>query len=66
MGLTSLCLLQRWDGLFCTSGHCRDHASIAKPWLMFGYFSLTIFIFLFVVKLFNFHKGIYVIKTLCN
>ncbi len=72
-GLTSPCLLQRLEGLFWISGHCRDcmralrkviridsitrvllqipwcgyMASITKPWLMCGYFSVTIF---FVVK----------------
>ncbi len=25
MGLTHLCLLQRWRGVFCASGRCRDH-----------------------------------------
>ncbi len=40
-------------------------ASIAKQWLMCGYFNLTI-LFICSKTTFNFHKGTYVIKTLCN
>ncbi len=33
--------------------------------LMCGYFTFTLVIY-FVINPFNFHKGTYVIKTLCN